>query len=1069
MKGVYWENGIWQQALGGILGCVGAIANIITPAFAQVIADPSLGTRVNQNDLIYQITGGTTVGGTNLFHSFSRFDVPDGGVADFLNTNSIVNIFSRVTGGTPSDIQGLIRAQGSANLFLMNPAGIVFGRNAQLDVGGSFVATTADGIAFGERGVFSASESEAPQLLTVNPSAFLFNNIANQPTNSIESKAFLSVPLGRSLLLVGGNIAPNLESTGKIVLNGGRLRASGGRVEIGGLGEPGKITLNTIGSNFSLEFPEDIKRVDVSIINLAEVDVTAGAGGDISIYSQNLDILDGSDICAGIGTDVFCGGLNSDNGFLGSQAGDIKLDALENITISDPVSEVRNNVNPGGFGNSGKINIKAKSVSVTDDSKIISSTFGTGNSGDVIINTEKLIVENSQVGASIFGSGKAGNLIIRASIFVDIQGDFLAVQDEEIGFPGGLFSQINPDGRGQGGNITIETKRLSISDGSKIQVATFGEGDAGNIIIRAEEIDLFETPLPNLFSTGIFAGVEKDAREPNSAKGNGGNITIETERLSMAGRTLISSEVSENSVGNGGDISVATKILLIKDGAQIFTLTQGQGNAGNITINAGDIEMTNFSFINSGIRPGGIGKGGNINIQTDSISLLNGSQINSFIFGQQRDEQGNIIAPGGIGNAGNIKITADTVTLSGMDPDGFSSAIFTISERGSSGSPGDIHVKADNLQVKNGAIIGASTSNASDGGEIFIDTTNFEAINGGQIVTATRSSGNAGTIIFNATENVKLSGLDPNFEEELDRAKKFILNNPSERFEDVSDIVINEGAASGIFANTASNSTGNGGTINLRANSLSVNNNARISARSQGTGKAGDITINTNQGFHANNGEVITTAQQEGGGKITITSQNIRLFGDSDIRTNVFSGDGGGGNIDLKADSIIAFDDSDILAFARDGQGGDITLNTPAFFGENYQPAPKGTDPASLDGNNRVDINASGAVSGVIILPDTTFIQNSLTELQQNPIDTKALIANSCIARSSKVEGTFMIIGSGGLPNRPGDAFVSPYPTGTVQGVTPSTLSWKKGDPIIEPTGVYRLANGQLVMSRECL
>ncbi|NEO00480.1 MAG: hypothetical protein F6K50_35065, partial [Moorea sp. SIO3I7] len=89
--------------------------------------------------------------------------------------------------------------------------------------------------------------------------------------------------------------------------------------------------------------------------------------------------------------------------------------------------------------------------------------------------------------------------------------------------------------------------------------------------------------------------------------------------------------------------------------------------------------------------------------------------------------------------------------------------------------------------------------------------------------------------------------------------------------------------------------------------------------------------------------------------------------------------------------------------------------------------------------------------------------------LQQNPIDTKALIANSCIARSSKVEGTFMIIGSGGLPNRPGDAFVSPYPTGTVQGVTPSTLSWKKGDPIIEPTGVYRLANGQLVMSRECL
>ncbi|OLT59907.1 filamentous hemagglutinin N-terminal domain-containing protein [Moorena bouillonii] len=269
MKGVYWGNGIWQQALGGILGCVGAIANIITPAVAQVIADPSLGTTVNQNDLIYQITGGTTVGGTNLFHSFSRFDVPDGGVADFLNTNPIVNIFSRVTGGTPSDIQGLIRAQGSANLFLMNPAGIVFGRNAQLDVGGSFVATTANAIRFSENGFFSASSLQTPsQLLTIQPSALLFNQInqATTITNQSQAQAGLNpagqnvrglrVPNGRTLLLVGGNIN----------IDGGGLRAYNGNVELASLAAPGNVGLNfaaNTANNLSLVIPDSVERADI--------------------------------------------------------------------------------------------------------------------------------------------------------------------------------------------------------------------------------------------------------------------------------------------------------------------------------------------------------------------------------------------------------------------------------------------------------------------------------------------------------------------------------------------------------------------------------------------------------------------------------------------------------------------------------------------------------------------------------------------------------------------------------------------------------------------------------------
>ncbi|NJO66482.1 MAG: S-layer family protein, partial [Leptolyngbyaceae cyanobacterium RM1_405_57] len=207
-------------------------------------------------------------------------------------------------------------------------------------------------------------------------------------------------------------------------------------------------------------------------------------------------------------------------------------------------------------------------------------------------------------------------------------------------------------------------------------------------------------------------------------------------------------------------------------------------------------------------------------------------------------------------------------------------------------------------------------------------------------------------------------------------------------------------------------------------------------------------------------------------------ASNIRLFGNSDITTRVNEGAGRGGNITVTADSVLAFDDSDILAFADDGRGGDVTLDTTAFFGENYQPAPEGTDPNTLDGNDRVDINASGAVAGVVSVPDLSFIQNSLSELPQVPIDPDELLANSCIARSDQ-RGSFIVTGAGGLPSRPGTAIASPFPTGSVQPIpqersvdasneSEDEYRWQPGEPIVEPQGVYQLPNGRLVMSREC-
>jgi large exoprotein involved in heme utilization and adhesion len=276
---------------------------------------------------------------------------------------------------------------------------------------------------------------------------------------------------------------------------------------------------------------------------------------------------------------------------------------------------------------------------------------------------------------------------------------------------------------------------------------------------------------------------------------------------------------------------------------------------------------------------------------------------------------------------------------------------------------------------------------------------------------------------------------------------------------------------------TESTESGDAGELRIDTGRLLVRDGAIISSRSRGEGVAGDINITARDTLQADDGTISTNTSRSAGGVIAIKAGNIRLVGDSDITTNVNSGTGGGGNIYLEAGSILAFDDSDILAFARDGRGGDITLDTPAFFGENYRPAPRNTDPATLNRNNRVDINATGAVSGIITTPDVSFIQNSLTELPENQINTDNLLANSCIVRrNQQTRGSFTVTGTGGLPQRPGDTQMSSFPTvdvetlpsdGTASNTNPNR-SWQKGDPIVEPQGVYLLSNGKLVLSREC-
>ncbi|MGQ4650627.1 beta strand repeat-containing protein [Lyngbya aestuarii] len=771
-------------------------------------------------------------------------------------------------------------------------------------------------------------------------------------------------------------------------------------------------------------------------------------------------------------------------------------------------SGIYSDVDEGAIGNGGNIEITTGSLMATNKSEVYAQTSGQGNAGNIIINARDHIFSDAETpfASSIErgGVGQGGNITIitntlsftsgaqlitrtrgrgdAGSIFITARDAVSFTGVAEDGNPStGAFSNVRDDGVGQGGNVEITAGSLSVTDGAQLTADTSAQGNAGSVIIKVRDGVLFAGTTPDLqfgsvagstveegaIGTGgnveITAGsllVQGGAQLLSATEGEGdaGNVIIQVrdwvafDGESSDGRfaTSIFSSVQSGATGKGGNVEISTSSLFLTNGAQLVAATRGQGDAGKVIIQASEQVVfdgvSEIGELSSGVFSNvdrtGVGKGGNIDISTDSLFLTNGGGLNADTFGQ--------------GNAGNVIIRAnEAVFLEGISRNGSSGLISTLTA--GQGRGGTITVSAPFVYVADGAVVDARTVSSERGGDITVNADSFAAVNGGQIITSTQRDGQAGNIMLNANR-ISLSGRNP---------------VPVNQLDSVSIARRQGNGESGLFANTSSNSTGVGGTITLNTNTLSLSDRSQISANSQGTGKAGGIDITVAETLTLNNSDITTASTQSAGGAINITASDIRLYEDGDITTSVFSGAGGGGNITINADSVIAYDDSDILAFAQDGRGGDITFNTPAFFGENFQPAAKNTDPETLDNNDRVDINASGAVEGNIDLPDVSAIQNGITPVRDNLINTEELIASSCIARTEQPESTFFITGTGGFAERPGDAQTSIFPLGTIRNIpsesdTPPSRTWQEGDPIIEPQGVYRLPNGELVLSREC-
>ncbi len=576
----------WQAGLGKFAIAI-ALGGVTVPCWEsivlaqQIIPDDTLGaessvvTPDNIKGIESDRISGGAVRGSNLFHSFREFNIGAGRGGYFENPAAIENIFSRVTGSNPSEILGTLGVLGNANLFFLNPNGIIFGQNASLDVRGSIVGTTADSIVFPDGNEFSATDPGVPPLLTVNvqqPIGLRFEGESGIITNAADLAVFsrqtsnenetnLAVNPGQTLALIGGNVT----------IDGAEIISPGSNIILGGLNQGGIVSINP---DLSLSFPQGIKRGNVSLINSTVLDVAGNDGGSININAQNIEIND-SQVLAGIG---------EGNGFENAQAGDIRLDVTETLEVEN--SFIFNGVNLNALGNSGRILVNAQDV-VINDSLITTDLVGRGNSGGIIIDTSTLSLTNGgEISASTFGAGDAGAVQVTASEGITLDGE------TSDGFPSRILSQVDPDAVGTSGGIVIDTSTLSLTNGGVIDTSTFGEGDAGAVQITAtNSVSLSGTSFNEILNREI-----------------GGVLAF----------TL--------STGKAGDITIDTPQLTFSEGSGIEAFTQGEGQAGNITINATESLILN-SDTKLIVESSDVGTAGDITITTPLLTIGENAQL----------------------------------------------------------------------------------------------------------------------------------------------------------------------------------------------------------------------------------------------------------------------------------------------------------------------------------------------------------------------------------------------------------------------------------------------------------
>ena len=825
-------------------------------ASGQIVPDSSLPTNstITPNGNTLVIEGGT-YSGENLFHSFSEFSLPTGTSAYFNNLLSIENILSRVTGESISNIDGILRANGGANLFLLNPNGIVFGPNAALNIGGSFFASTADSLRLSDGSDFSATNPEGSPLLTINvplglqlgpsPGKIINQSTALDSNSNNGNIVGLAVEPGETIGLVGGDIS----------IEGGSLSAPVGTIKLislsNGFWELGQE------QNSSLEgIPiENSQFGNIELTRESNVSTSGAGGGSIDVVAGKLSVLDGSQLVA--------------------------------ITEGDQ---------PGGalkINTTSSVEVIGNSADGLEPSRISSQSQGAGSAGDLSIETTNLTVKDGIISAATFASGAGGNLTVRATSSVELVG----------GTVDGIFrGLVNAAlGTGDAGDLTVETGRLTVRDGGFIFSGNRNEGNGGNLAVRAtERVEVAGTStdgtLPSTIQSAATPGPESVQLRFGLSfpSGNAGNLTIETGSLIVSDGAEISTKTDGS--GNSGNLSVfASELVEVRgtsrDGqlaSNLATDITGAGAGGDLNIETGRLLLAGGGFLSASTF--GAGTGGNINIRASESVELMGTGFEAFELdfigrflsgelGLSERTTGIFTGTEGTGKSGNIAV--ETSSFRAQD----GTLVFTPSF--AEGTGGNINVRASERIELSGTVFGASNLDAGAAGDIEVSTARLLLRDGGVLGNTTLGSGAGGNVTAIATESIELR------------------SRP-----------INALVGTGIVANSI-NSPAPAGNITIDTKVLTIEDGAIVS---------------TSSGFLSGTGTIRVGGT--GGNLLVRASEKVEVSGvspdgqfPSALRSATFTA-ADGGELSIETGSLIVWDGAEVSTIAEGmGRGGNLSVS----------------------------------------------------------------------------------------------------------------------------------------------
>jgi len=679
----------------------------------SITSDGTLGTAVTQNANVYDITGGTRLrNGPNLFHSFDRFSVGTNDIARFSGPTGIENILSRVTGGQQSIIDGRLQLTiPGANLYLLNPSGVLFGPNAALDVSGSFHVSTADYLRFADGATFAAHLGVPSTLTVASPAAFGFLG-ENPAAIAIQGSTLLVSP-GKTMSVIGGDID----------ITGGLLFAPRGHINMVSAGSRGAVPLADTGLDV-----EPLQRLgNITIVQNGGLRVDGEGAGTIFIRggrlvmdnaimrAQTLRDADGGGVDIAAQRVTLTGGSSITSTTFGAgRGGRITVAATDDILITGRSQDGRRRSGlfslTASRGDAGDVLLSAPRISLDDGAEILVTTVGGGgNAGNMVMHVGRLTLTGGALidSSALLGAGRAGSVSITATEAVVIAGrDRLPSPPLGIFFRSSILSLT--DSNSNAGRITLSTPVLRMDDGL-IGTSTFGAGRAGDIVVEVGTLTLVGGAQVD--SSSRF-GV---ARGPNGlpiigpdglpivtpTAGGGGTVTVTaTEAVSITGSTsdgTPSGLLSQaESFGAAGRITLTAPTVSLGAGGVIETRTTGAGRAGDILVQVGHLSLTGGAQIDSSTRE--TGEGGSITVMAETIALMDKATIRSSTDGDA--------------SGGRVTLTAqEGITLRN------GAGVLTESTAGR-GRGGDISLEARHIQLADRGLISAQSFGAGNAGSI---------------------------------------------------------------------------------------------------------------------------------------------------------------------------------------------------------------------------------------------------------------------------------------------------------------------------------------------------------------